>query len=322
MTTEPTAKHPWTAADPCPPELAARLIHDQFRDLSDKDVVPIGAGWDNEAYRCDDWIFRFPKKADALSRHRLEARVMPRIAAQLSIPVTVPERFGAPDHGYPHPFQGHRMVPGRPIVADPDVAISEDFAAILGRELRALHSVPVEDALALGVPTEPLDSLIAMYRSGARSRRERLLPAELLTALSRVLDDDRRFTISSPESPVLTHSDLHEEHILVDPASGRPSGIIDWSDLSIVDPAVDFVGLRHWRGAAFAEAVLEARGLPLVDPQSFQDRLETMTICVAAIVTDYGLHGDRPDCLTLGRRALERELGLLEPRSDPEPAAG
>ena len=148
------------------------------------------------------------------------------------------------------------------------------------------------------------------------------LPAELLTALSRVLDDDRRFTISSPESPVLTHSDLHEEHILVDPASGRPSGIIDWSDLSIVDPAVDFVGLRHWRGAAFAEAVLEARGLPLVDPQSFQDRLETMTICVAAIVTDYGLHGDRPDCLTLGRRALERELGLLEPRSDPEPAAG
>lgn len=44
-------------------------------------------------------------------------------------------------------------------------------------------------------------------------------------------------------APKLVHNDLWAEHILVDPRSGSVSGIIDWGDAVISDPAVDFASV-------------------------------------------------------------------------------
>ncbi|MFD3524467.1 phosphotransferase [Streptomyces sp. NPDC058653] len=40
--------------------------------------------------------------------------------------------------------------------------------------------------------------------------------------------------------PVFSHNDLGIEHVLVDPDTWRVTGVIDWSDAAIVDPAHDF----------------------------------------------------------------------------------
>jgi aminoglycoside phosphotransferase (APT) family kinase protein len=40
--------------------------------------------------------------------------------------------------------------------------------------------------------------------------------------------------------PVFSHNDLGIEHVLIDPGTWTVTGIIDWSDAAIVDPAIDF----------------------------------------------------------------------------------
>jgi aminoglycoside 2''-phosphotransferase len=66
------------------------------------------------------------------------------------------------------------------------------------------------------------------------------------------LDDRAIFTFQ----PVLIHSDLGYEHIFCDPLRGLLTGVIDWGDATIGDPALDFVGLHHGRGQEFTERVL------------------------------------------------------------------
>jgi aminoglycoside phosphotransferase (APT) family kinase protein len=43
---------------------------------------------------------------------------------------------------------------------------------------------------------------------------------------------------------VFCHNDLGIEHVLVAPDSGAITGVIDWSDAALTDPARDF-GLVH-----------------------------------------------------------------------------
>lgn len=70
--------------------------------------------------------------------------------------------------------------------------------------------------------------------------------------------------------PALVHGDLHLRHVLVTPgAVTHVSGVIDWGDTSLADPAVDlmiaFAGFDGSARAAFVEAygpVGDARALP------------------------------------------------------------
>ena len=59
--------------------------------------------------------------------------------------------------------------------------------------------------------------------------------------------------------PRLVHNDLCPDHILVDEA-GDLAGLIDWTDATLGDPVLDFIGLFAWRGRAFVEKVLEGYG--------------------------------------------------------------
>jgi aminoglycoside phosphotransferase (APT) family kinase protein len=56
------------------------------------------------------------------------------------------------------------------------------------------------------------------------------------------------FLAAEPPPPVerlvFSHNDLGIEHILVEPRTGAVTGIIDWSDAAMVDPAYD-VGLLY-----------------------------------------------------------------------------
>ena len=65
-------------------------------------------------------------------------------------------------------------------------------------------------------------------------------------------------TNARPPTPVLVHNDVSAEHILLDEAARAITGVIDWGDVAIGDPAVDLAGVFHWGGPAFVDAVLQA----------------------------------------------------------------
>ena len=52
------------------------------------------------------------------------------------------------------------------------------------------------------------------------------------------LQDDANFAFR----PALVHNDIDERNVLADPATGELTGVIDFGDVVIGDPAIDFTG--------------------------------------------------------------------------------
>ena len=79
---------------------------------------------------------------------------------------------------------------------------------------------------------------------------------ELRAKSERLWEDFLNNEAIFPFQPVLIHYDLACEHVLCDPERSVLTGVIDWGDATIGDPAMDFVGLHNCRGREFTERVL------------------------------------------------------------------
>jgi aminoglycoside phosphotransferase (APT) family kinase protein len=96
-------------------------------------------------------------------------------------------------------------------------------------------------------------------------------------AVDRALDWASRLTWPPPPftGPLrFIHQDLSPDHVIVDPDTGRITGILDWTDAILGDPARDFVFLVTWQGWQFAERVMREFG-PSVDA-TYRERLRFM----------------------------------------------
>ena len=90
----------------------------------------------------------------------------------------------------------------------------------------------------------------------------------------------------------MIHNDICPDHLIVDPHSGRLTGIIDFSDTTVADPVLDMVGLIGLGGYEFIAEVLSSYDLEL--GEDFADRLiwlaRTLTL---AWLAEAAIH-DRP----------------------------
>lgn len=224
-------------------EQCRALIEAQFPTLAPVLAEPLGEGWDNTAYRVNGvYVFRFPRRQIAVRCLELEARALATLAPRLPLPVPIPEFIGVPSEAFPWPFVGHRMIPGRP-ASDARLGTSQRAALAepLAHFLRALHAIPVEEAARLGAGPDPFQRLDL----APRLARARDILDEL--ARRRLVDDARPLwsalqaapALYAPRADTLVHGDLYARQLLVD-GEGRLSGVIDWGDLHVGNPAVDF----------------------------------------------------------------------------------
>jgi hypothetical protein len=186
-------------------------------------ILEVDDGYDFEVAIVDDgWVFRFPRRSGVEEALELETLVLPALAP--SLPVLVPS-FEYVSHS-PF-FVGYRVIRGEPLV-DED---GEGVRAFLD----ALHAF---DTSELPVATE---DWVEAYRNQCAEFERLVFP---------VLDSDRRTrarrlfadveTLSGFE-PALLHADLGPEHLLV--RDGRLVGVIDWGDMRVGDPALDYAWL-------------------------------------------------------------------------------
>lgn len=222
-------------------------------------VRVLGTGRDNTAYEVNGTlVVRFSTEPDPGLRAELvenEGRLLSMIAGVA--PVAVPEpRFVDPDAG----CLAYDKIPGTPLLAlPPDAAAphAESIAAVLGELLAALHTIPLDRAALLVDPDElPLRAWLgeaATYQG---------IVGEHIPEAHR--DAVRRFLAADPpppsHEPVFSHNDLGIEHVLVDRATWRVTGVIDWTDAAIVDPAFDFGKLLRDLGPTALAAALRRYG--------------------------------------------------------------
>lgn len=286
------------------PITAATVIEMQFPAMVPAHVVRLGEGCDSVAFQVnDDWVFRFPKSDDTAAQFAIEAGLLPRIAPRLPLPVPLFRFNGAPSAEFPRVFCGYRKLPGEPAIRLPGEVPFEAFARPIACFLTALHAVPIEHAVSAGVPRQSLLETIEELR------------AEALADLPRVREVDvaapveawRAFLETPPDASrerraVLLHNDFAAEHLLLDNASATITGVIDWSDVAIGDPAFDLAGLFHWGGEAFARAVATAYQPPLDDSRLVLARY--LGACRGAMDVAFGLEHSRHEYVTAGLSAL------------------
>jgi aminoglycoside phosphotransferase (APT) family kinase protein len=213
-------------------------------------IVTIDSGWDSVVYEVDGWIFRFPRRAEVVDRLRVEAALLPELAAVLPVAVPVFEVsvFDAVS------FVGYRKLPGEPLRHEVD---APELGRGLGAFLAALHRFPVERARELGVRSGSPQEWFDRQQAFLEQLEERVLPLlgaaeqeRARLAFADFLRSGRSF------EPALLHADLGPEHILS--RGERVTGVIDWSDARIGDPALDFAWVLHGTGPRFADALLSA----------------------------------------------------------------
>ncbi|MFJ9345919.1 phosphotransferase family protein [Streptomyces sp. NPDC101237] len=206
-------------------------------------VVPLGEGVDNLAYEVNgELVVRFAKEPDPARRGALvdrEARLLAAVAGFSPLPVPEPV-FTVAEQG----CLAYRKLPGVPLLELPlpgRSAHGTSTGAALGGFLAALHAVPA--ARLAGLVDADHQPTAEWHRQAAEDYE---------TVAGRIPAGHRRpveaFLAAAPPddgpTPVFSHNDLGIEHVLVDPVTWTVTGVIDWSDAALVDPARD-VGLIH-----------------------------------------------------------------------------
>jgi len=247
-------------------EMVREVVSEQFPELAGATVERLGEGWEHETYLVDDRVvFRFPRQAGGGDGFEWEEGLHALVASVIGDLVGIPRitRWGRPSAHFPYPFAGHDLIPGvaaNDSLAPFNPALADDIGRVLGR----LHAIPPEVAAAAG--------------AGAADAHKSDMSAGLVRVRFRVneLPEIRRLCpnpcawldnivgVPAPYSgpPRFIHDDFQPEHVLVNPATGRLSGIIDWG-AGLGDPARDFGYMLLLGGWSFFQRALRAYDLPL-----------------------------------------------------------
>ena len=264
---------------------ARRLIGRQFPQVDCGSLRPLGEGWDHTVWLAGErWAFRFPRRAVVLPGFERANRVLGVLAPQLPVRVPAPELFGEPDGDWPWPFAGAELIPGRePAAAGLTGSDRAGLAAPLGEFLRALHDIDPAAGAGVLVADGNRRADMSVRVPWTRERIAALVSAGLWTAppaLEPLLESAERL----PEAgrTAIAHGDLHGRHVLIE--GGRLSGVIDWDDICLADPAIDLMLVWSLVPAEARPAFLQAYG-PVTEAQLVRARL--LAVFLAATLALY-----------------------------------
>lgn len=274
-------------------ELAA--IRAAFPALRWESVTRTDEGWDHfvlmlhgcsgeDARGHSDLVFRFPTDEQAHAQLPTEIAVLEHLSTQVD--AALPRYTHVPEGV---PFAGYPMVRGERLT--PELLHSLPFteqtivATQLGSLLSALHiqdlSQPPMELVAPSYQPENLDFVRGIVEN---NMPDVLTPDELRTA--REICDEVAALQSTLLPRVFLHYDIYSRHLYWERGLGRGDvtstvaapgspgrlGLIDFTDMCIGDPAIDFAELYEY-GPRFVERVL-ARYVGQIDA-TFLDRAWT-----------------------------------------------
>ncbi len=286
------------------------LLTQELPELAIHSAIPIEAGWDCFVLEVNgEWIFRFPRREEVLPGLEKELRLLPLLAGWL--PASIPQvEYLARRKDGDLLFMGYQKIPGAAVSV---AALERDRVAQgIARFLSALHNLPLELAGQAGIAGR--DALA--WRAGFLDFMDWACEHafSLLSPIAReqaeclwegYLQEEANFTFQ----PCLIHCDLGPEHILVD--QDGLSGVIDWEDAAIGDPAIDFAGLYWMNDPAGFARVLAHYDRP-VEP-SFERRAAFYATIAPFHEIRFGLEKDDPGYTHAGIRSVEQRLAILNP---------
>ena len=299
-------------------------------------IRPITGGWSYWTFEVEleghdeqvesfeaGWIFRFPRNRVVAENLQKEQAVLTVVAPRVDFAVPRFEHAGT-WRGQPgHPYAGYRRIPGRTLSGSPFTSckLADEAAESIAAVLSSLHDIPtslVADACAVEPTVDAWRQRYLALRETVRASVSPLLDSRLLDAVqhgfNRFLDEE----LATLKDIALVHCDLGCEHILIGEDGTTVTGLIDFEDVTIGDPTIDFVGIYVTYGMEAVERVQESYQCALDIQRSmdvnFVNRLRFYTWMASCHEILYGLEEGRSDLVKEGIAGLQIRLdhaGLL-----------
>jgi aminoglycoside phosphotransferase (APT) family kinase protein len=254
---------PWLAEYPVSLELAGKLIMLQFPEIELKEIKQLGEGFDNTVIQINgQFVFRFPRRPIAVTLIQVENQLLPSIAGTFPLAIPEPIFFGKPSTLYPYPFTGYKMVKGH-LPVEGSKAKKVESVKRFARFLKVLHSFPVEKAKRLGVQPDGMMKLDVPYRKKSLMENVSILIKLGYFEQAHAVKDfvetlgEGELDVQHPIS--LVHGDIHIRNVLLDD-EGVLAGVIDWGDVHIGNPAIDFSFLYSYFPKEVRSAFFEIYG--------------------------------------------------------------
>ncbi|MBJ8069793.1 MULTISPECIES: aminoglycoside phosphotransferase family protein [Bacillus cereus group] len=220
-------------------------------------------GWDNIAVIInDELLFRFPRKLEYAKRIPLEKELCTILSHSLQR-IEVPKyRVLYKNNCDTVPFCSYYpLIHGKPlkteIVAQLEKKELEVIITQLATFLAALHSIPLKRVETLGFPIEKTLTYWKELQTKLNQYLTNSLTSLQKSALNRLFENFFTCIAKSTFQNTIIHADFIHHHILFNNQNKTISGVIDFGDAQIGDPAFDFAGLYYDFGHEFTTSVYE-----------------------------------------------------------------
>ncbi|TCS93880.1 phosphotransferase [Hazenella coriacea] len=272
--------------------------------LSITNIKEIQEGWDFVVIEVNsEWMFRFPRRASGLQQLKKEIAILPLVDSVL--PVQVP-RYEYIHLDSNQPYGGYKKINGTPLS---NVSLNtfnpNRFALQIGRCLTALHTINYSDSRSNLLEIWPPEKWQSQYQKDYERLEHEGFPL-ISPHVRRQLQVKWKEFLSQPQffsfQPCFIHKDLTENHLLLN--GEQLSGIIDWGDACVGDPALDFAGLESFFGNSFTSQLIKHyRGM--ADPY-FSERVRFYNEWIHVHHLFHAIEEKRQDLLHTSILKLER----------------
>ncbi|WP_028920900.1 phosphotransferase [Pseudonocardia acaciae] len=199
-------------------------------------LTPIATGFSSSIFRTSDGeCLRVPRDAEAAGRLRRGAAALEVLHGRVDVELPWPVRWLPSGEGRPHGAALCPWLDGAHLTADADAG----SVVTLLRQLRRIEPT------ALAGVTEPYPSWwpakIAEAEAGIAAVAGLITPD--LSAWLRAEVAALAAELAALPAPGVVHGDLWEENMLV--RDGRLTGVLDWENAAVGDPAVDLAALWY-----------------------------------------------------------------------------
>ncbi len=243
--------------------------------------MPLGQGLDNTAFVVEDLVLRVSDGPSVVREARLLALLSPRVSVPVPQPRFADGRLGV---------LAYHLLPGQPLLGR---SAFPGLAHRLGFFLHDLHST---DPTMLGdlLPRDDTDPEAWLEDLDG--------PDDLLAILSATVP-------LRTDQYAVVHADLGAEHLLA--VGEELTGVIDWSDAAVADPAVDFARLYRDFGLDFLLSVVAAYG-GLEDADRMLKRIQYYARCAALEDLAYGRSTGHSRYATAAEASIRRLFEVSE----------
>ncbi|HSI74919.1 MAG TPA: macrolide 2'-phosphotransferase [Lunatimonas sp.] len=186
------------------------------------------------------WVLRIPRREDLGNQIAQESKILTLAKKHITIAVPDWKIANAELIAYP-------LLQDKPVLTyDAETyevswhmdQNSPNYVPSLAKVLVDLHRIPNSEAEAMAIKSlTPEETRLEILDKVESVKKELGIGADLESRWRRWLDNDLLW----PPFTCFVHGDLYAGHILAS-ENGEISGIIDWSEGQVSDPAMDFSG--------------------------------------------------------------------------------